>query len=93
MGVTLILIPIVSGIVVIILALVSFALWRVVKKTSQINPVVPKMLQFHEDQHDCDNISNGLNVETTKNDGNLDNSNENTGGPPITQFQSARFSI
>ena len=89
MGVTYLLIPIVSGIVVIILAL----LWRVVKKTSQINPVVPKMLQFHEDQHDCDNISNGLNVETTKNDGNLDNSNENTGGPRITQFQSAQFSI
>ena len=89
MGVTYLLIPIVC-ILVIILALVSFALWRVVKKTSQINPAVPKMLQFHEDQHDCDNIRNGLNVETTKKDGN---SNENTGGPQITQFQSARFSI
>ena len=92
MGVTFLLIPIVSGIVVIILALVSFALWRVVKKTSQINPAVPKMLQFHED-NDCDNIGNGLNVETTKNDGNLDNSDENTGAPRITQFQSARSSI
>ena len=40
------------------------------KKTSQINPVVPKMLQFHEDEHDCDNITNGVNDDTTKNDGN-----------------------
>ena len=40
------------------------------KKTSQINPVVPKMLQFHEDEHNCDNISNGVNDDTTKNDGN-----------------------
>ena len=40
------------------------------KKTSQINPVVPKMLQFHEDEHDFDNISNGVNDETTNNDGN-----------------------
>ena len=35
------------------------------KKTSKINPVVPKMLQFHED-----NISNGVNDDTTNNDGN-----------------------
>ena len=40
------------------------------KKTSKINPVVPKMLQFHEDEHDCDNISNGVNDETTKKDEN-----------------------
>ena len=40
------------------------------KKTSKINPVVPKMLQFHEDEHDCDNISNGVNDETTNNDAN-----------------------
>ena len=40
------------------------------KKTSQINPVVPKTLQFHEDEHDCDNISNGVNDETTNKDGN-----------------------
>ena len=40
------------------------------KKTSKINPVVPKMLQFHEDKHDCDNISNGVNDDTTRNDGN-----------------------
>ena len=40
------------------------------KKTSKINPVVPKMLQFHEDEHDCDNISNGVNDDTTNNDGN-----------------------
>ena len=40
------------------------------KKKLQINPVVPKMLQFHEDEHDCDDISNGVNDETTSNDGN-----------------------
>ena len=40
------------------------------KKTSKINPVVPKMLQFHEDEHDCDNISNGVNDETTNNEEN-----------------------
>ena len=40
------------------------------KKTSKINPVVPKMLQFHEDEHDRDNISNEVNDDTTKNDEN-----------------------
>ena len=70
MEVTFFLFPIVFGIAVIIFALVSFTLWRVVKKTRQINPVVPKMLQFHEDEHDCDNISNGVNDDTTNNDGN-----------------------
>ena len=28
------------------------------------------MLQFHEDEHDCDNISNGVNDETTNNEEN-----------------------
>ena len=50
MGITFLLFPIVLGIVVIMFALVSFTLWRVVKKTSKVNPVVPKMLQFHEDE-------------------------------------------
>ena len=71
MGVTFLLFPIVLRIVVIIFALVSFTLWRVVKKTSKINPVVTKMLQFHEDE-------------------SVDNANENTGGPRITRFQSAK---
>ena len=71
MGVTFLLFPIVLGIVVIIFALVSFTLWRVVKKTSKVNPVVPKMLQFDDDEHGCD-------------------ANENTGGPRITRFQSAK---
>ena len=39
------------------------------KKTSKINPVVPRTLQFHEDEHDCDAISNNENDETTENDG------------------------
>ena len=39
------------------------------KKTSKINPVVPRTLQFHEDEHDCDAISNDGNDETTENDG------------------------
>ena len=50
MGITFLLFPIVLGIVVIMFALVSFTLWRVVKKTSKVNPAVPKMLQFHEDE-------------------------------------------
>ena len=41
------------------------------KKTSKINPVVPKTLQFHEDEHDCDNISNGATDKTAENDGHL----------------------
>ena len=49
MGITFLLFPIVLGIVVVMFALVSFTLWRVVKKTSKVNPAVPKMLQFHED--------------------------------------------
>ena len=82
MEVTFILFLIVLGIVVIIFALVSFTLWRVVKKTSKINPVVPKMLQFYEDDHDSDEVYDY--VES------VDNANENTGGPQITRFQSAR---
>ena len=39
------------------------------KKTSKINPVVPKTLQFYEDGHDCDDISNNGNDEATENDG------------------------
>ena len=41
------------------------------KKTSKINPVVPRALQFHEDEDDCDNydnISNEANNEITEND-------------------------
>ena len=41
------------------------------KKTSKINPVVPRTLQFHEDEDDCnncDNISNEANDELTEND-------------------------
>ena len=41
------------------------------KKTSKINPVVPRTLQFHEDKDDCnncDNISNEANDEITQND-------------------------
>ena len=40
-------------------------------KTSNINPVVPKTLQFHEDEHYCENISNRANDATIKNYGNL----------------------
>ena len=58
MGITFLLFPIVLGIVVIMFALVSFTLWRVVKKTSKVNPVVPKMLQFHEDES-ADNENTG----------------------------------
>ena len=39
------------------------------KKTSKINPVVPKTLQFYEDGQDCDDISNNGNDEATENDG------------------------
>ena len=39
------------------------------KKTSKINPVVPKTLQFHEDERDCNNISNAANDKTTENKG------------------------
>ena len=38
------------------------------KKISKINPVVPRTLQFHEDEHDCDAISNDGNDKTTEND-------------------------
>ena len=41
------------------------------KKTSKINPIVPRTLQFHEDEDDCnncDNISNEANDELTEND-------------------------
>ena len=41
------------------------------KKTSKINPVVPRALQFHEDEDDrnnCDNISNEANAELTENE-------------------------
>ena len=41
------------------------------KKTSKINPVVPRALQFHEDGEDCnncDNISNEANDDPTEND-------------------------
>ena len=85
MEVTFFLFPIVFGIAVIIFALVSFTLWRVVKKTRQINPVVPKMLQFHEDKHDCDKVYDY--VES------VDNANENTEGPRIKRLQSARSLI
>ena len=40
------------------------------RKTSKINPVVPRTLQFHEDEDDCnncDNISNEANDEMTEN--------------------------
>ena len=40
------------------------------KKTSKINPVVPRTLQFHEDEDDCnnhDNIGNEANNEITEN--------------------------
>ena len=68
--------------------MVIFVLWFVVKafqiplvlaftikyhkKTSKINPVVPRALQFHEDVdeddgHNCDNISNEANDEITEN--------------------------
>ena len=36
------------------------------KKTSKINPVVPRTLQFHEDEHDCDAMSNDGNDKTTR---------------------------
>ena len=39
-------------------------------KTSKINPVVPRTLQFHEDEDDCnnhDNIGNEANNEITEN--------------------------
>ena len=39
------------------------------KKKSKINPVVPKTLQFHDDEHDSDDDSNGMNEGTTDNDG------------------------
>ena len=39
------------------------------KKMSKVNPVVPRTLQFHEDEHDCEAISNNENNETTENDG------------------------
>ena len=55
------------------------------KKTSQINPVVPKMLQFHEDEHDCNKVYDY--VES------VDNANENTEGPRIKRLQSARSLI
>ena len=41
------------------------------KKTSKINPVVPRALQFHENVEDldnCDNISNEANNEIMEND-------------------------
>ena len=42
------------------------------KNTSKINPVVPRTLQFHEDEDDCndcdDNVSNEANDELTEND-------------------------
>ena len=41
------------------------------KNTSKNNPVVPRTLQFHEDEddcNDCDNISNEANDELTEND-------------------------
>ena len=82
MEVTFVLFPIVCGIVVIIFALVSFTLWRVVKKTRQINPAAPKILQFHEDKHDYDKVYDY--VES------VNNANENTEGPRIKRLQSAR---
>ena len=39
------------------------------KKKSNINPVVPKTLQFHDDEHDSHDISNEGNEATTDNDG------------------------
>ena len=39
------------------------------KKKSNINPVVPKTLQFHDDEHDSHDISNEENEATTDNDG------------------------
>ena len=39
------------------------------KKKSNIYPVVPKSLQFHEDEHDSHDISNEGNEATTDNDG------------------------
>ena len=52
------------------------------KKTSKINPVVPRALQFHEDVdeddgHNCDNISNEANDEIT----------ENTEHPKVTRVE------
>jgi hypothetical protein len=39
------------------------------KKASRINPVVPRTLQFHEDEQDCDNISNEVKDSIAENDG------------------------
>ena len=39
------------------------------KKKSKINPVVPETLQFHDNEHDSDVISNEVNEVTTDNDG------------------------
>ena len=39
------------------------------KKKSKINPVVPKTLQFHDNEHDSDDIGNEVNEVTTDNDG------------------------
>ena len=41
------------------------------KNTSKFNPIVPRTLQFHEDEddrNDCDNVSNEANDELTEND-------------------------
>ena len=39
------------------------------KKKTKINPVVPKTLQFHDNEHDSDDIGNEVNEVTTDNDG------------------------
>ena len=39
------------------------------KKKSKINPVVPKTLQFHDNEHDSNDIGNEVNEVTTDNDG------------------------
>ena len=61
------------------------------KKASKINPVVPRALQFHEDEDDfdnCDNVSNEANDEIMENDEHpkvtrveVYNDDENSGYP------------
>ena len=53
------------------------------KNTSKINPVVPRTLQFHENEDDCDDCDNGNNVNNEAND----ELTENDEHPKVTHVE------